>query len=147
MKLGEFIRNHRERLGLSVREFGKLVEVSGAYISMIEINKITTIPSEEVIKKISFSLKLTQEESDIFYNLYEDCMQEKVNKKILSLKSNVVDMKDKDDGMIIDGNSGKELKHNKIMNENGEILDLKGFSEEERKAIKDFIEYMKFKNR
>lgn len=147
MKLGEFIRSNREKLKLSVRELGKLVDVSGPYISMIETNKINTIPSEDVIKKISISLELSQEENNIFYKLYEECMQEKVNKKIFSLKNNVINMKNVDNyGLIIEKNNG-DIKYKESTSENKNLINLEEFSEEDKKAIRDFVEYLRFKKK
>ena len=146
MKLGEFIRKYRENLRLSVRELGRMAEVSGPYISMIETNKIDTPPSKELIKKISVILKLS-EELEFFYKLYEESVQERINKKISSLKHNISNVRENTNYGVIVGNNEWGINYHKNIENNNEIISLEGLSEEDKKAAREFIEYLKSKNK
>lgn len=52
MTIGEFIRENREKKGISIRELSRLSGVSHPYISQIETGK-NDKPSPDLLKKIS----------------------------------------------------------------------------------------------
>ena len=56
MKYYNIIKEKRERKNYTTRELGEKVGVSGSYISMIENNKLTNPPSDEVLAKICLEL-------------------------------------------------------------------------------------------
>ena len=51
MKYYNIIKEKRDNKGFTTRELGEKVGVSGSYISMIENNKLTNPPSDEVLEK------------------------------------------------------------------------------------------------
>lgn len=96
MKYYNFIRDKRNTLGYSTRELGEKVGVSGSYISMIENDKITNPPSEEVLRKLCTELKFSEEEIKKFYELLdENLLPERVLKQIKELKKEIVNHKRK----------------------------------------------------
>lgn len=72
MNLGEFIRKKRKELEISVWVLGTLTGVSGSYISLIETGKITNNPSEELIKKLIKVLRMSEEEKEKLYELFDE---------------------------------------------------------------------------
>ncbi|MCF7864943.1 MAG: helix-turn-helix transcriptional regulator [Candidatus Pacebacteria bacterium] len=55
--LGQYIREERDRMDISLREFAKKIDCSPAFISDIELGKRN--PSEEVFKKIASALSVS----------------------------------------------------------------------------------------
>jgi transcriptional regulator with XRE-family HTH domain len=55
--LGEFIRQKREELDISLRELAKKIGVSAAFLSDIELGRRN--PSDDVMKKLARELKVT----------------------------------------------------------------------------------------
>jgi transcriptional regulator with XRE-family HTH domain len=49
--LGQYIRDRREELDLSLREFARKIDCSAAFVSDIELGR--RYPSEEVLKKMA----------------------------------------------------------------------------------------------
>ncbi|MFR9019785.1 MAG: helix-turn-helix domain-containing protein [Fusobacterium sp.] len=72
MKYYNIIKEKRENNGYTTRELGEKIGVSGSYISMIENNKLTSPPSDEVLKKLCKELNFTKEEEDFFYDLLDE---------------------------------------------------------------------------
>lgn len=96
MKYYNFIRDKRNTLGYSTRELGEKVGVSGSYISMIENDKISNPPSEEVLRKLCIELKFTDEEIKKFYELLDiDLLPERVINQIKELKKEISNHKKK----------------------------------------------------
>ncbi|WP_304157054.1 helix-turn-helix transcriptional regulator [Fusobacterium ulcerans] len=96
MKYYNFIKDKRKILGYSTRELGEKVGVSGSYISMIENDKISNPPSEEVLRKLCIELKFTDEEIKKFYELLDtDLLPERVIKQIKELKKEISNHKKK----------------------------------------------------
>lgn len=92
MKYYNIIKEKRERKNYTTRELGEKVGVSGSYISMIENNKLTNPPSDEVLKKICIELNFTEEEKNIFYDLIdEEFLPKRVIEKIHKLKNKTQD--------------------------------------------------------
>lgn len=92
MKYYNIIKEKRERKNYTTRELGEKVGVSGSYISMIENNKLTNPPSDEVLKKICIELNFTEEEKSIFYDLIdEEFLPKRVIEKIHKLKNKTQD--------------------------------------------------------
>lgn len=92
MKYYNIIKEKRERKNYTTRELGEKVGVSGSYISMIENNKLTNPPSDEVLKKICIELNFTEEEKNIFYDLIdEEFLPKRVIEKIHKLKNKTRD--------------------------------------------------------
>src|ERR1051325_1262310 len=58
--LGQRIRELREALDLSLREFAKLVNISAAHQSDIELSR--RFPSDELLKKMAKELKTSVED-------------------------------------------------------------------------------------
>lgn len=87
MKYYNIIKEKRERKNYTTRELGEKVGVSGSYISMIENNKLTNPPSDEVLAKICLELSFTEEEKNNFYDLIdEEFLPKRVVEKIHKLK-------------------------------------------------------------
>ena len=87
MKYYNIIKEERERKNYTTRELGEKVGVSGSYISMIENNKLTNPPSDEVLAKICLELSFTEEEKNNFYDLIdEEFLPKRVVEKIHKLK-------------------------------------------------------------
>lgn len=85
MKYYNIIKEKRERKNYTTRELGEKVGVSGSYISMIENNKLTNPPSDEVLKKICLELNFTEKEEEKFYDLLDEAfLPTRVLKKIKS---------------------------------------------------------------
>lgn len=57
-KLGEKIRELREKKGLGLREMAKIIDVSAAYLSKVETGKELSLPTEDKIIKIAEILKV-----------------------------------------------------------------------------------------
>lgn len=92
MKYYNFIKEKRNNKDLTTRELGEKVGVSGSYISMIENNKLTNPPSDEVLEKICKELNFTKEEQDFFYELLdEEFLPKRVIEKIHKLKNKTQD--------------------------------------------------------
>lgn len=88
MKYYNIIKEKRERENYTTRELGEKVGVSGSYISMIENNKLTNPPSDEVLAKICLELSFTEEEKNNFYDLIdEEFLPKRVIEKIHKLKN------------------------------------------------------------
>lgn len=88
MKYYNFIKEKRNNKDLTTRELGEKVGVSGSYISMIENNKLTNPPSDEVLEKICKELNFTKKEQDFFYELIdEEFLPKRVIEKIQALKN------------------------------------------------------------
>lgn len=58
--LGERIRERREELDFSLREFAKKIECSAPFISDVELGR--RFPSDEMLESIALTLKLPVEE-------------------------------------------------------------------------------------
>lgn len=58
--LGQLIRNSREAMDLSLREFAKRISIAAAFLSDIELGKRN--PSSEVLTRIADALGLAVEE-------------------------------------------------------------------------------------
>ncbi len=58
--LGNYIRNQRDELDISLREFAKSLDLSPSFISDIELGR--RYPSEEVLRDIARVLKVSIEE-------------------------------------------------------------------------------------
>ena len=92
MKYYNFIKEKRNNKDLTTRELGEKVGVSGSYISMIENNKLTNPPSDEVLEKICKELNFTKEEQDFFYELLdEEFLPKRVIEKIHKLENKTQD--------------------------------------------------------
>ncbi len=90
MKYYNIIKEKRERKNYTTRELGEKVGVSGSYISMIENNKLTNPPSDEVLAKICLELSFTEEEKNNFYDLIdEEFLPKRVLEKIHKLKNKI----------------------------------------------------------
>lgn len=90
MKYYNIIKEKREKKGYTTRELGEKVGVSGSYISMIENNKLTNPPSDEVLKKICLELNFTEEEKNNFYDLIdEEFLPKRVIEKIHNLEGKI----------------------------------------------------------
>lgn len=123
MKYYNIIKEKRERKNYTTRELGEKVGVSGSYISMIENNKLTNPPSDEVLKKICIELNFTEEEKNIFYDLIdEEFLPKRVIEKIHKLKNKTQD---------------KTLKN--ISNDNELQKELSALTVEEQEKVLKFI--------
>ncbi|WP_300453509.1 helix-turn-helix transcriptional regulator [Fusobacterium sp.] len=92
MKYYNIIKEKRDNKGFTTRELGEKVGVSGSYISMIENNKLTNPPSDEVLEKICKELSFTKEEKEFFYELLdEEFLPKRVIEKIHKLKNKTQD--------------------------------------------------------
>lgn len=92
MKYYNIIKEKRDNKGFTTRELGEKVGVSGSYISMIENNKLTNPPSDEVLEKICKELSFTKEEKEFFYELLdEEFLPKRVIEKIQTLKNKGMD--------------------------------------------------------
>ena len=92
MKYYNIIKEKRDNKGFTTRELGEKVGVSGSYISMIENNKLTNPPSNEVLEKICKELSFTKEEKEFFYELLdEEFLPKRVIEKIHKLKNKTQD--------------------------------------------------------
>lgn len=90
MKYYIMIKEKREKKGYTTRELGEKVGVSGSYISMIENNKLTNPPSDEVLKKLCLELNFTKDEENIFYDLLdEEILPKRVIEKIHNLEDKI----------------------------------------------------------
>lgn len=127
MKYYNIIKEKRDNKGFTTRELGEKVGVSGSYISMIENNKLTNPPSDEVLEKICKELSFTKEEKEFFYELLdEEFLPKRVIEKIQALKNK-----------NIDEVSNKECYNNELQREIA-ILTSKD-QEKVLKFIKEFI--------
>lgn len=94
MKYYNIIKEKRNNKDLTTRELGEKVGVSGSYISMIENNKLTNPPSDEVLEKLCKELDFTKEEKDFFYELIdEEFLPKRVIEKIQALKNKDINNK------------------------------------------------------
>lgn len=90
MKYYNIIKEKREKKGYTTRELGEKVGVSGSYISMIENNKLTNPPSDEVLKKLCLELNFTKDEENTFYDLLdEEILPKRVIEKIHNLEDKI----------------------------------------------------------
>lgn len=67
MRLGEIIRQHRKKNGLSMGDFAKMANLSKPYISMLEANKNSNggksiAPSVETLRKVSSTIGVPLDE-------------------------------------------------------------------------------------
>ena len=109
MKYYNIIKEKRDNKGFTTRELGEKVGVSGSYISMIENNKLTNPPSDEVLEKICKELSFTKEEKEFFYELLdEEFLPKRVIEKIQTLKNKGTD-KVNDKEFCCDGELQKEI--------------------------------------
>lgn len=109
MKYYNIIKEKRDNKGFTTRELGEKVGVSGSYISMIENNKLTNPPSDEVLEKICKELSFTKEEKEFFYELLdEEFLPKRVIEKIQTLKNKGTD-KVNDKEFCYDGELQKEI--------------------------------------
>lgn len=96
MTYNDFIREKREKLHYTTRELGKMVGVSGSYISMIENNKINKIPSEEVLEKLCVALKMDINEEEKFYDMvFYNILPKKVREKLDKLQEKLNSFEEK----------------------------------------------------
>lgn len=51
MTLGEYVKNYREQYGISLRDFGKMVDISGQHVSNLE--KGLHKPTMELFAKVA----------------------------------------------------------------------------------------------
>ncbi len=58
--LAEVIKENREKLGISIRELARLIDVSAPFLSDIELGR--RFPSDEVLVRIAKTLKTPLEE-------------------------------------------------------------------------------------
>lgn len=66
MTLGEFIRERRENLDLSLRELARRAQVTAPFLSDIELGR--RYPSDEVLVRLSTALGVTIEELRTYDN-------------------------------------------------------------------------------
>lgn len=128
MKYYNMIKEKRDNKGFTTRELGEKVGVSGSYISMIENNKLTNPPSDEVLEKICKELSFTKEEKEFFYELLdEEFLPKRVIEKIQALKN-------KNRDKI----SNKECCNNELQREISILT-----SKEQEKVLKFIKEFIK----
>lgn len=118
MNLGEFIRKKRKELEISVWVLGTLTGVSGSYISLIETGKITNNPSEELIKKLITVLRMSEEETEKLYELFDELvLPKRIKEKHIkerqkehSIENNNFFLKLKESGIDINKFTEKQVK-------------------------------------
>lgn len=66
---GRFINTRRNMLKLTLRELSKLLDISPAYLDLLENNKKTN-PSKEIIYKLIKTLELSKEDCHNFLDLH-----------------------------------------------------------------------------
>ena len=67
-EFGAYLKQKRTALGLNQRLFAKMVGISYSYISSIETGK-RPAPSEKVLEKMEYELKLKPKERELFEHL------------------------------------------------------------------------------
>lgn len=82
MKLNDYVRNYREREGLSQREFALRCKMSHSYISMFEIGKNPAtgkklVPTGETLRKLAAGMRMTVDDlvkqvDDFIVNIQPD---------------------------------------------------------------------------
>ena len=136
MKYYNLIKEKRDNSGFTTRELGKKVGVSGSYISMIENNKLTNPPSDEVLEKICKELNFTEKEKEIFYDLLDEkFLPKRINEKIQVLKNSAIIQNNNNNGDILVGSTKN------IYNSLDE--DLIGLNEDEIQLVKNYIAFLK----
>lgn len=65
---GDFIKQKRTSRGINLRKFAELLDIAPGYMSDIEQGKRNS-PSTEKMKKIEEILELTEEETNLMYDL------------------------------------------------------------------------------
>lgn len=58
----QYLKQARKKTGLSIRQLAEKTTVSAAYLSKLENNKVDGLPSQEIISKLYFYLKVPLEE-------------------------------------------------------------------------------------
>ncbi|MCR5652583.1 MAG: helix-turn-helix transcriptional regulator [Ruminococcus sp.] len=67
-EFGTYLKQKRTELGFNQRVFAKMVGISYSYISSIETGK-RPAPSEKVLEKMEYELKLKPKEREVFEHL------------------------------------------------------------------------------
>ncbi|MFT6259362.1 MAG: transcriptional regulator with XRE-family HTH domain [Rickettsiales bacterium] len=80
LKFGEFIKKIRLKQNIGLREFAREIDVSGAYIAKIESGN-SSIPQEEVIKKMAKILKMDEDKLLSIANKISSDIKDIINDK------------------------------------------------------------------
>lgn len=154
MTSGEFLKNLRNKQGLSLRALGLLSKVSHTQISDLEKN--VNFGTSEKLERILSALQATQEEMKKYYYL-RDCEKtpqsiifeiENLKKEIQSLRTENIKLKQQIS--INNNNNIGNISAGNVtfsINDNNSNLSLEGLSTEQIEEVKKYIEFLKVQNK
>lgn len=68
MTFGNYVKEKRQKLGITLRAFADYLEIAPSYVSDIEKGK-RNAPTQDILEKMSRVLKLNDEDKDTLFDL------------------------------------------------------------------------------